>query len=71
LYEQKNGTVTALDYQSSQLNVKQKDQPWQAQKQKVIKMEVNLRATQTAQSARLGLVENNYQRVKDQVAFLP
>lgn len=70
LYEQKNGTVSALDYQSSQLNVKQKKQSWQAQKQKVVKMEANLDATQTAQNARLGLVENNYQRVQDQVASL-
>ncbi|MFT4939237.1 MAG: HlyD family secretion protein [Paraglaciecola sp.] len=70
LYEQKNGTVSALDYQSSQLNVKQKKQFWYAQKQKVTKMEANLGATQTAQNARLGLVENNYQRMKDQVASL-
>ena len=70
LYEQKNGTVSALDYQSSQLNVKQKEQAWQAQKQKVIKMEANLRATETAQKARLGLVENNHLRMKDQVASL-
>ena len=70
LYEQKNGTVSALDYQSSQLNVKQKKQSWQAQKQKVTKMQANLRATQTAQNARLGLVKNNYQRVQDQVTSL-
>lgn len=70
LFEQKNGTVSALDYQSSQLNVKQKKQSWQAQKQKVVKMEANLIASQTAQTARLGLVENNYQRMKDQVASL-
>ena len=70
LYQQKNGTVSALDYQSSQLNVKQKNHYWQAQKQKFIKMQANLSATQTAQNARLGLVENNYQRVQDQVASL-
>jgi multidrug resistance efflux pump len=70
LFEQKNGTVSALDYQSSKLNVKQKKQFWHAQKQKVIKMEANLNATQTAQNARLGLVENNYLRVKDQVISL-
>jgi len=70
LFEQKNGTVSALDYQRSQLEVKQKMQYWQSQKQKVIKMEANLLATQTAQQARLGLVENNYLRVKDQVSSL-
>jgi len=70
LFEQKNGTVSALDYQRSQLDVKQKMQYWQSQKQKVIKMEANLLATQTAQEARLGLVENNYLRVKDQVSSL-
>jgi multidrug resistance efflux pump len=70
LFEQKNGTVSALDYQRSQLEVKQKMQYWQSQKQKVTKMEANLIATKTAQQARLGLVENNYLRVKDQVASL-
>lgn len=70
LFEQKNGTVSALDYQRSQLEVKQKMQSWQSRKQKVEKMKDNLLATQTAQQARLGLVENNYLRVKDQVASL-
>jgi len=70
LFEQKNGTVSALDYQRSKLEVKQKMQSWQSQKQKVVKMEANLLATQTAQQARLGLVENNYLRIKDQVASL-
>jgi len=70
LFEQKNATVSALDYQRSQLEVKQKMQYWQSQKQKVTKMQANLLASQTAQQARLGLVENNYLRVKDQVSSL-
>jgi len=70
LFKQHNGTVSALDYQRSQLEVKQKMQQWQSNKQKVTKMEANLLATKTAQQARLGLVENNYLRVKDQVASL-
>ena len=70
LFEQKNGTVSALDYQRSKLEVKQKIQYWQSQKQKVVKMDANLLATKTAQQARLGLVENNYLRMKDQVASL-
>ncbi len=70
LFEQKNGTVSALDYQRSKLEVKQKIQYWKSQKQKVTKMEANLLATKTAQQARLGLVENNYLRIKDQVASL-
>ena len=70
LFEQKNGTVSALDYQRSQLAVKQQMQSWQSQEQKVEKMKVNLAATKTAQQARLGLVENNYLRVKDQVDAL-
>ena len=70
LFEQKNGTVSALDYQRSKLEVKQKMHYWQSQKQKVVKMEDNLLATKTAQKARLGLVENNYLRMKDQVASL-
>jgi len=70
LIEQKNATVSALDYQRSQLTVKQKRQYWLSQQKKVKKMRANLAATKTAQQARLGLVENNYQRVKDQVSSL-
>jgi len=70
LFEQKNGTVSALDYQRSQLAVKQQMQYWQSQEQKVEKMQANLEATKIAQQARLGLVENNYLRVKDQVDSL-
>lgn len=70
LIEQKNATVSALDYQRSQLAVKQQNQFWQSQQQKVAKMKANLVATKTAQEARLGLVENNYQRIKDQVTAL-
>jgi len=70
LIAQGNATVSALDYQRSQLAVKQQQQYWQAQQEKVAKMQEKLLATNTAQQARLGLVENNYQRVKDQVAAL-
>jgi multidrug resistance efflux pump len=70
LIEQKNATVSALDYQRSQLAVKQQKQYWLSQQQKVEKMKVNLTATKAAQQARLGLVENNYQRVNDQVNAL-
>ena len=70
LIAQKNATVSALDYQRSQLTVKQKMQYWLSQQQKVKKMSANLIATKTAQQARLGLVENNYQRMKDQVSSL-
>jgi len=70
LIEQKNATVSALDYQRSQLTVKQKKQYWLSQQQKVKKMSANLIATKKAQQARLGLVENNYQRMKDQVSSL-
>jgi HlyD family secretion protein len=70
LIAQKNATVSALDYQHSQLAVKQKNQYWLSQKQKVEKMKASLLASKTAQQARLGLVENNYQRIKDQVDAL-
>lgn len=70
LFAQKNGTVSALDFQRSQLTVKQQKQYWQSQQQKVEKMHANIAATKTAQKARLGLVENNYFRVKDQVDAL-
>jgi len=70
LMQQGNATVSALDYQKSQLAVKQQMQYWQAQQQKTEKMKANLAATKTAQNARIGLVENNYQRVLEQVASL-
>ena len=70
LIEQKNATVSALDSQRSQLAVKQQNQYWLSQQQKVEKMKASLLASKTAQKARLGLVENNYQRIKDQVDAL-
>jgi HlyD family secretion protein len=70
LIAQKNATVSALDYQHSQLAVKQKNQYLLSQKQKVEKMKARLLASKTAQQARLGLVKNNYQRIKDQVDAL-
>jgi HlyD family secretion protein len=70
LIAQKNATVSALDYQRSQLAVKQQNQYWLSQQQKVKKMKASLLASKTAQQARLGLVENNYQRIKDQVDAL-
>jgi multidrug resistance efflux pump len=70
LLAQGNATVSAIEYQRSQLLVKQQMQSWQAQKQKAKKMEVNLTATKIAQKARIGLVDNNYHRVKAQVEAL-
>lgn len=70
LMKQGNETVSALDYQKSQLSVKQQMQYWQAQQEKAEKMKVNMAATKIAQQARLGLVENNYQRVQEQVEAL-
>ena len=70
LIKQGNATVSALDYQKSQLAVKQQMQNWQAQQKKTEKMKSNMAATKTAQKARIGLVENNYLRVKEQVESL-
>lgn len=70
LREQGNTTISALEYQKSQLAVKQQMQNWLAQQQKLEKMEANMAATKTAQQARVGLVKNNYFRVKEQVDSL-
>ncbi len=70
LMKQGNATVSALDYQKSQLAVKQQKQFWLSQQQKVAKMQLTMQATKTAQQARLGLMENNYQRVIEQVNAL-
>jgi len=70
LLAQGNATVSALEHQRSQLAVKQQMQSWLAQQQKTEKMKANMAATQVAQQARIGLVKNNYQRVKEQVASL-
>ncbi len=70
LMSQGNATVSALDYQKSQLAVKQQKQYWLAQQQKTEKMKANLQATKAAHIARTGLVNNNYQRVQQQVEAL-
>lgn len=70
LMKQGNATVSALDYQKSQLAVKQRKQFWLAQQQKTEKMQANLAATKTAQLARIGLVENSYQRAQEKVEAL-
>jgi len=70
LMKKGNATVSVLDYQKSQLAVKQRNQYWLAQQQKIEKMKANLTATKVAQQARVGLVENNYQRVQEQVNAL-
>ncbi|KGJ94880.1 HlyD family secretion protein [Colwellia psychrerythraea] len=70
LLAQGNATVSALEHQRSKLAVKQQMQSWLAQQQKTEKMQANMAATKIAQQARIGLVENNYQRVKEQVAAL-
>ena len=70
LLKQGNATVSALEYQKSQLTVKQQMQHWQSQEQKLEKMHESMAATKTAQLARIGLVENNYQRVDEQVSAL-
>ncbi len=70
LIEQGNATVSAIDYQKSQLQVNQQMQHWQAQQQKAEKMRANMAATKLAQQARTGLVKNNFQRVSEQVESL-
>jgi multidrug resistance efflux pump len=70
LLAQGNATVSALEHQRSQLAVKQQMQSWRAQQQKTEKMKTTMAATSVAHKARIGLVENNYHRVKEQVASL-
>lgn len=70
LINQGNSTVSAFDYQDSQLTVKLQFQNWQSQIQKAEKMKLTMKATKTAQLARLGQIENNYQRVRQQVEAL-
>jgi len=70
LLAQGNATVSALEHQRSQLAVKQQMQFWRAQQQKTEKMKTTMVATGIAHKARIGLVENNYHRIKEQVASL-
>ena len=70
LMKQGNGTLSKLDYQRSQITVKQQEQYWQSHQQKAEKMKTTMNATKNAHKARIGLVENNYQRVKEQVRAL-
>jgi len=70
LMNQGNATVSQLEYQKSQLAEKQQKQYWLSQQEKITKMKANMEATKIAQKARVGLVENNYQRVREQVEAL-
>lgn len=70
LVKQGNATVSQLDYQKSQLAVKQQLQFWRGQQKKLEQMQSKLAATKTAQQARIGLLENNYQRIQEQVDLL-
>lgn len=70
LVEQGNATVSQLDYQKSQLMVKQQLQFWRGQEKKLAQMLTKLEATKTAQQARIGLIEHNFQRIQAQVALL-
>ena len=70
LLSQGKGSVSMLDYQRTQLSVEQQLQRWRAQQQRAEKMRANLDASKVAHAARLGLVENSYQRASNQVADL-
>ncbi len=70
LIAQGNATVSQLDYKKSQLAVKQQLQFWRGQQKKLKQMASKLAATQTAQQARVELIENNYQHFQEQVALL-
>lgn len=70
LIAQGNATVSQLDYKRSQLAVDQQLQFWKAQQQKTKKMKDKLAATETAQNARISLIENNLQRMQQQVEAL-
>ena len=70
LMEQGNGTLSQLDYQRTQMTVRQQKQYWHSQQEKAAKMKTTMAATKNAQTARIGLVENSYQRVKEQVEAL-
>ncbi len=67
LLEKKGALISRLDYERSKLSVAQQHQRWLAQQQRVVKMQANIEASETALQARLGQVENNYQRIGDQV----
>jgi len=70
LLKQGNATVSAIEYQKSQLSVKQELQQWHALQQKAKKMQQNVEATAQAQQARLALVDNAYQGMRAQVDAL-
>jgi HlyD family secretion protein len=65
-----NATVSRLDYQRTQLAVKQQQQYWQAQAQKAEKMRARIDATQIAHAAKLGQIQSHLQRIQSQVEAL-
>jgi len=67
LLAQGRASISKLDYQRSELASQRQFYSWQAAQGRYAKMKDNLEANQFAQQARVGLVENNYHRIKDQV----
>jgi len=61
------GSISKLAYQRTKLSVEQQLLRWQAQQRRATKMQANLKANKVAQQARIGLLENNFERVKDQI----
>ncbi len=70
LIKQGGGSISKLDFKRTQLSVEQQFNIWQAQKKRALKMQENINASQLAQQARAELVENNYQRIQQQVDAL-
>ncbi|WP_199610072.1 efflux RND transporter periplasmic adaptor subunit [Flocculibacter collagenilyticus] len=70
LIAQRKGSISAIEFKRTELELKQQHHRWQAQQKRLVKMQTNLTAIQQAHHAKLGLVTNNYQQIQDEVAAL-
>lgn len=70
LMAQGRGSISKIEFQRTQLAVKQQYQRWQGQVRRLEKMRENMASNLIAQAARLELIENNYQQKKQLVENL-
>ncbi|MCF6442660.1 efflux RND transporter periplasmic adaptor subunit [Pseudoalteromonas luteoviolacea] len=65
-----NGSISSIEYEKTKLEVQQFYSRWAAQKERKKKMAENLRARVIANEAKLGRIQNDFERVQQQVENL-
>ncbi|MBQ4879962.1 HlyD family efflux transporter periplasmic adaptor subunit [Pseudoalteromonas luteoviolacea] len=65
-----NGSISTIEYEKTKLEVQQFYSRWEAQKERKKKMVENLSARIIANEAKLGQIQNDFERVRQQVEDL-